>query len=282
MKRIIPFPLQPPPQRPLADEPGRERFYQDLYSGSWTCKLVLASPLCIRAYFQTIAPKAAGPGRAVVPGSSLRGMIRAVAEAIGAGCTQYRTWGSPAERWQNSNMAPCTEAAACLVCRVFGFASSGEAGHASKVRISDAGPGEATWARYRMPPEGRGGTRGQDPGWLVFDADECHAEEALAGVWCIEGCSLPLRVDFVNLDPEEYAVLRFATFLIRELPAGEPPETLYHMLGYAKGLGFGRCQIVLGREELASASPPDWKPWLQRYATQPQTLDLMDGRRWTL
>jgi len=125
-------------------------------SGRLTCKLTVKTPLFV------YNPKFARPigggheqasfpvydGVAVIPGSSLKGIVRSVAEAIEASC--FTLFGGP--RYRGSGITRgmqvrvelpegyehCTHRdRLCPACRLFGFLYRNEV-HAGKVSISDA------------------------------------------------------------------------------------------------------------------------------------------------
>lgn len=207
-------------------------------SGIWSCKLTTLRPLCIREHFKQLRKIHPTSNQAMLPGSSLRGMVRGVAELLAAECLDH----------------PCTEQAACVVCRVFGFVAEPSFSWQGKVRFSDSEWADANWTRLAIPIGGRiyhekiakravfGGA-----GPAALEGVTTVPKTANGGEWCTnEGVSFPFKVDYRNLDPEEYAVLKFALTLTH----GD--KRLFHMLGYAKATGMGA--VTIGIED--DKSPP--------------------------
>jgi hypothetical protein len=211
-----------PSRRSCARERGQER-RDPLYSGTWRCRLDTLTPLSIRSLFERLS---ANGYTAFVPGTSVRGMVRNVVEIVGNGCA----------------LVGCSEAAACLACRMFGFVA-GNFVWQSKVRFSDSAPVVAIWARYdvSVPPAGPL----QGDGRIVFPVERC---DPWAGSvpFAPAGVSFPFTVDYLNLDAEEYAVFKYA------LTLEDGGEQLCHMLGFGKSLGFGACTVTI----LEDTSPP--------------------------
>ncbi len=125
-------------------------------SGRLTCRLTVKTPLFV------YNPKFARPvgrgheqarfpvydGVAFIPGSSLKGVIRSVAEAVEAGC--FTLFGGPIYRGSGITRGKqvkvdlpqgyqhCTDSKQlCPACRLFGFLYRGQV-HAGKVHIGDA------------------------------------------------------------------------------------------------------------------------------------------------
>lgn len=210
-------------------EPGHDRRPR-ANSANWTCELRTLTPLCIHSMFNPRGRPVDERDPAIIPASSLRGMVRNVAEVLGAGCGRYQDW-PPA------NLSPCTEADACVVCRVFGFVQ-GKFAWAGKVRFTDTAPASVSWVRLQIPLDRdphEGGT-----GWLLFRHDPVRLREDRSGPRCVPaGQVFRFQVGATNLDPEEMAVFRFALTLSH----GE--IDLCHKLGFAKAAGLGSCKISI-------------------------------------
>jgi CRISPR/Cas system CSM-associated protein Csm3 (group 7 of RAMP superfamily) len=196
------------------------------------------TPLCIQSAFRNL--KDDDP--ATLPGSSLRGMVRNMVEVLGAGCARYLE-GVPAP----PNLGRCTEFDACLACRLFGFVE-GSFAWAGKVRFTDAGPQRVKWVRLQVSPTRPAQERGE--GWVLFRHSSPHLPNG--PVRCVDrGQQFRFRVEYVNLDPEELAVFRFAlTLTHRDID-------LCHKLGYAKALGLGSCKVSIdpGKTPLPEIGP---------------------------
>jgi hypothetical protein len=244
----IPFTKRDLSRLPCDEEPGQER--RDLkHSGAWNCSLEVLTPLSIKSYFD----KQHG-GMAFLPGSSLRGMVRNVAEVIGGGCARFYEGQTP------RNLEACTKANACLSCRVFGFVQPhSQDTWAGKVRFSDTRPAKVGWKALNLgrerPPEACG------DGWMLFPHTVPGAlpevqRPTASTVWAVDqGAVFRFRVEYLNLDEEELAVFKFALTLSHE------KIRLCHKLGFAKSLGMGACRISIPKDA-SSSTEAKIRPYL--------------------
>lgn len=220
----------------------------DSLSGFWGCSLEALTPLCIQAAF---AVQQKQGSQAFLPGSSLRGMLRNVAEMLGAGCARYYEG-----QGYGSNLKICTARNACLVCRVFGFVE-GDFAWAGKVRVNDSARADVRWLGCHLPRQRPAHSDVNGAGWMIFPA----TKPALASgrTWSVDAKRrFPFLVEYLNLDAEEYAVLKFSlTLQYQEVD-------LVHCLGYGKSLGLGACKISIPKD----TSPPIGQK-IQRYLDQP-------------
>lgn len=236
MHQRAPFSRHTPTLKPLTSEEGLQRLDKAL-SGRWKCRLTAVTPLCIRTSFEQQRRSNSKP--LFIPATSIRGMIRNVAQMLGAGCgrTYSPEWELP------RNLAPCSTASACVVCRTFGFVQ-GQESWQSKVRFQDAtAQGRAEW--ITLDTDDRSGWGGGEPeekaGWALFT----HQDEDLAmgKTPCLrESTEFDFEVDYLNLDAEELAVLRLAL----TLEGGG--KKLVHKIGFAKSLGLGSCLIRIAND----------------------------------
>jgi len=249
MSKTVPFTTLELPRQSCAKEAGVERRSRR-GSGIWSCELVTLAPLCIQSSFARLSDADA----AVIPASSLRGMVRNMAEMLGAGCGRFHSDGE----WLPDRLKPCSEESACLVCRVFGFVE-GDFAVAGKVRFVDATSPRPHWEKYAIPTTQRDPHDGaQGGGWILFPRRP-PAKLAPGPVRCLAaGQRIAFRVEYLNLDEEEYAVFKYALTLEHE------GTKLCHMLGYAKALGLGACTITVLRDK---SDPPG--PAIEKYLTQP-------------
>jgi hypothetical protein len=258
LTRFVEFAKKAPPVRSLKEEPGYDRWVP--FSGSLVCELEVLTPLCIHSVFRNMQDS----DEPFVPGSSLRGMVRNMAEMLGAGC------GRLYER--QSQLPACNSAMPCLVCRTFGFID-GDKGWAGKVRFRDArrGAGVTTtrarpaWVMCDVPFQRDPHQPGQ--GWIIF-AHNPGFRPARGKTRCLDaGEKLQFRVDCMSLDSEEYAVLRFA------LTLQTPQFHLPHKIGYAKGAGFGGCRI-----RILSEKAPPLGPAIDPYLSTPGFRQIQEAR----
>ena len=230
MSKTVPFTTQELARKPCAEEAGHERRARN-GSGIWICELKTLSSLCIQSYFRNLKDGDA----AVIPGTSLRGLVRNMAEMLGAGCARFHADGG----WQADRLKPCTPYSACLVCRVFGFVE-GDYALAGKVRFVDAVSPKPRWETYAIPSTQRDP---HDPalggGWILFPRRPM-ARLSSGPTRCVAaGEKFRFRVEYLNLDEEEYAVFKYA------LTLEHSGTKLCHMLGYAKALGLGAATISI-------------------------------------
>lgn len=263
MTPVMPFTSATLSRRNCADEPGHDR-RPAANSGTWNCVLEVLTPLSIKSAFKA-------DQRAVIPGSSLRGMVRNMAEVIGAGCARYLNTDDPRDAIVRppANLAACSEVDACLVCRLFGFVQ-GQYAWAGKVRFTDAvGPVTVNWIRLHVPHH-RPPHEASD-GWILFRHSLPPPADPQGSILCLPvNAALPFKVHFTNLDPEELAVLRFCLTLSRN-------DLRYcHKLGYAKAAGLGSC-LVSALDDRGQALPPIGVE-IDPYLTD-DVLDVLDDAR---
>lgn len=199
----------------------------------------------------------------IIPGSSLKGMLRSVAEMVGGGC--IRLSGSlyprgkygyaPAE--EPHGFAPCDDIKRlCVTCRMFG-ALIDRAAWKGLVE-----PGEGQWSGTGAPrtksvdvivgqPKPSHDAfyvknrkiRGRKayyhhPDKIIVSASARHAtygaRQTMKVLALEPGQTYDLRVRHEGLDPGAYALLLYAMFL---------EEGLSHKLGWGKPMGLGSVKI---------------------------------------
>ena len=235
MHQRVPFAIENLHKKPLKQSSGQER-WDKATSGRWRCQLKLLTPLCVKSAFDQHHRTKSPP---VIPGSSLRGMIRNTAEMLGAGCGRYYSGG----RELPARLATCNESSTCPVCRTFGFVE-GKQTWQSRVRITDAIV-MGKWQWELLAADDRRVYAGGEPevreGWALF----VHSDEYLPGgrVPCVDrGAVFEFGAEYQTLDLEEFAVFRLAL----TLQGGG--EHLAHKLGFAKSLGLGSCRVTIINE----------------------------------
>jgi CRISPR/Cas system CSM-associated protein Csm3 (group 7 of RAMP superfamily) len=149
-------------------------------------------------------------GTPVLPGSALKGTVRAVVEAITDSCLGARgrltTLGAA-----QAELEPCPrrnrarDEQYCLACRLFGAL-----GYAARLHFADAfWPGATQLHRAPALPPARAARPGALPGRRFYQ----HGAPAPGPVpleVCPPGARFPLRIDFHNLAPAELGVLLVA------------------------------------------------------------------------
>lgn len=256
---------------------GHHVYADGLHTGRLVCQLTTKSPLFVGQ--PTDQRSMNRHGVPIIPGSSLKGVIRSVAEAVSDSClTLYRE--PPARGWNYRippDAEPCSDVKRlCICCRLFGTTGEGE-GNAfmGKVAISEAiGPKDAwgeslrlpqlwgprpTQARKRYTEQGtiKGrkfyrhrlagvDTRGQRPQSPITPV----APEKI----------FDFSVHFVNLTDEELVLVLYGLVL---------EDGLGHHVGYAKPLGLGSAVINISEIELVDSG--------QRYQQLGGGIGLLKG-----
>jgi len=248
---------------------------QQLYSGRLAVDIYAETPLFIadsrsglpdpRKAVQSIKD---GQGAYIIPGSSLKGMLRNVVETLGNGCLTLFD-GSYERRQVNYGRAVpevflhCSDNTnLCIACRIFGMLKEHSQGvYLGKVAISDAyAYPEKTYlyapiyTRQLMEPK---------PHHASFYLDEArqyiagrkyyfhHSAEmdpvTRNGLVYMGGkpanrhiqplsysTQFHVRIDFTNLEPDEFAALLLAITL---------EDRMRHKIGYGKPLGLGSVYL---------------------------------------
>ena len=259
MSFTIPFGEELLDLRPCEDEPGFEALNKaGTRSGVWECSLRTLAPLSIKSVFENLGKD----GAVYIPGSSIRGMVRNVAEMLGAGCGRYFDDGMRLP----DNLKVCGPAGACLVCRIFGF-TEGEYSWASKVRFSDtARSKEIPLVTLRVPNQ-REELENNGRGWRAFRSFGWVADGG-SPVRCVgSDVTFSFQVHYTNLSAEQYDLLLFA------LTLQDGNEQLVHKLGYGKSLDLGACVISV-------RGSPKPGPSIQGYLNRQGYLKLFrEGRK---
>jgi CRISPR/Cas system CSM-associated protein Csm3 (group 7 of RAMP superfamily) len=182
-------------------------------------------------------------GRPVIPGSSLKGVVRSVVEAISPSCVRI-TRARPNQLPRNA-VGCRRERQLCVACRMFG-----SLGYQGQVRFTDAVLRQEhqtalTWMPSLYAPRTREGgaylERGQVKGRKFYR----HGRPAQGNV-PVEVCPprsvLDFRLHFDNLAPAELGLLLTA------LGLGNPPLTL--KLGGGKPVCYGSIRVRLSGLEV--------------------------------
>lgn len=259
------------PQRARA--PHHKRF--DGLSGRIACTLTTRTPLFIPAsdpeppqrplFHQTLRMQHEPSGTPIIPGASLKGVIRSVAEAAANACLplpHYFSYERQRVQYQvpRGFQACRTRDALCPTCRVFGMLNRGEvlAGH---VNIGEARPQQpcqtecltlavldAPKPRHepfyalrdpKGPDRDRPLIRGRKfyyhrPAGVLLRSERDRYNKTVLAV--PRGTVFNFEVDYVNLLREDLDLLLFALVLW--------PETC-HKVGMGKPLGLGSAKIAL-------------------------------------
>jgi CRISPR-associated protein Csm3 len=169
---------------------------------------VLTGRLAVDAAGEVYAEMARHLGRPVLPGSSVRGMVRSVAEACSPSCTRG-VGGRP-------GCHPGDARRACPACRVFGYVQGRGQAYRSRVRVEDfvqeSGGAPVLWRLPQLfgPRQAVFAPRGTPRGRKFY----YHGREHPAGRVTVEvlpaGATFAGRVYFQDLRYVEAAMLFFA------------------------------------------------------------------------
>lgn len=230
-----------------------EKIHPERYTGRMECCLEAVSRLTTRAFdadrserWNTASPdgqKSTQRGN-VIYGTSLKGVIRSVAEAISESCFPVGDGGK------------CTNPKQlCICCRMFGWLHGGNV-FAGRVHITDARP-EGNWQNtkreylawqalssprlYHEPFYHKDGEwRGRKFYYHQRGERHLHTQVQRQGETAIvivpAGFVFRFKVDFDDLDAAELGLLIYAL---------ELEEGRYHKVGKGKPLGLGTAKIAI-------------------------------------
>ncbi len=257
------------------------------HSGLIRCEIENLTPLFVGAQAsRTNHPPLLRENRyRIIPGSSLKGMLRSLAEIVGGGCFVVSDSTSPVP----PGMEACKRInQLCIACRMFGAMERGQNArvHKGKVAIGDAiireqipktKPLEVLLANngvrhepfYRSPHTGILDGKSRK---LYFHQPQRKEstppipENIRDRAWIVDavlpGHHFDFEVQFTSLTDEELSLLLYVLNLEEhvEVVVGEKKLRLAgpmrHKIGNAKPLGMGSCCIRLSRLEFL-ASPEE-------------------------
>ncbi len=265
--RLIPEKERIERRPPLTDE----KFQGN--SGMIHCSIKNLTPLFVgknRYNAQRFLTRA---GKEVIPGSSLKGMLRSLSEIVGGGCAVTDQRGQ-----FNKKHAACNRAQSlCIACRMFGMMERGKGArvHRGNVSVSDA------LIREEHPETdvfevllGNCGTRHEPfyrtPATKKLDGKSrklyFHQPKRTTSVpvipanirsraWRISpllpGHHFDFDVQFSNLEDKELELLIYALTLENDVSVNLKEGNIHlrgplrHKLGNAKPLGMGTCQVTI-------------------------------------
>jgi CRISPR/Cas system CSM-associated protein Csm3 (group 7 of RAMP superfamily) len=229
---------------------GHATYQPGTLSGSLRGVLVVRSPIHVASgqleqtddpHYPLVKAHVRSAGYAVVPGSSLKGCIRSIVEAITASCVRIT-------RVQRNQLPRETQGCSrkeslCLACRIFG-----SMGYQGLVRFSDAVLTERETEISTAPPlymprkrEGLYYRNRMVVGRKFYHHGRPASGEVPLEV-CPEGSRLAFTLDFDNLKKAELGVLLLA------LGQGEP--RLYPKLGGARPVCRGSAAVEVKELEV--------------------------------
>ncbi len=247
-----------------------DRFHEKENSGRLTCQLLTLTHLFVpetqdrldrRQHQKLQVLRGSGP---LLPGSSIKGVVRSVAEALSGSCMvlpsrfsyptktrEYLTYELP-EVFKNCQSVE----RACPACRIFGLLGKGEKNiHTGKISLEDAhvvNEAELEWLtitalmepkpRHRpwygdpaKPSQVRGRKfyfhRPQEPQRTATKNEFNKTIEAVK-----PGALFKFTLDYANLTDDELALLVFALAL---------EEPMRHKFGMGKPVGLGSTEVTI-------------------------------------
>ncbi|MBM3212351.1 hypothetical protein FJZ33_09030 [Candidatus Poribacteria bacterium] len=234
------------------------------YNGLITCRLETRTPIFTPAPTQRPAGRAAElrffriDNRPALPGSSLKGMLRSLAEAISSGCSPFDSRQHPRCN-SKKNLCP--------TCRLFGYLKGNDV-HAGQLCISDAIVEDGyELAKERIILKELGSPKPNHEAFYKEAAREqgrkfYYHQSHIKGVRDIPIEGNPTHRN-VRIEPLIKGTFRFTIrywntsdielgLLLHSL---ELPEGLYHKFGMAKPLGLGTIHInIIGWKEYSPES----------------------------
>jgi CRISPR/Cas system CSM-associated protein Csm3 (group 7 of RAMP superfamily) len=288
--RLIPVREKVDRQPPITDDKFKG------ISGIIQCRLTNLTPLFVgknRNNHQMFLTRKTEHGeRYVIPGSSLKGLLRSLGEIVGGGCFVTGFYDK-----KDKNFSPCNDAdKLCITCRIFGMMERGKGArvHKGKVSIGDAllvedkpetsrfqillaNCGTRHEPFYRSPHTGAldGKSRKmyfhqpnrKDSVPNVPENLKPRAEYIDA---LLPGHHFEFDIQFSNLEQNELDLLLY-TLILEEDVKVTISETgqvlkgpLRHKVGNAKPLGLGSCHIRIIRLAL-NAEPKERFTSLDRH-----------------
>jgi CRISPR/Cas system CSM-associated protein Csm3 (group 7 of RAMP superfamily) len=271
--RLIPVRPEIVRKRPVTDEKFKG------ISGFIHCTLENLTPLFIggnRKYKQQFLTSL---GKRIIPGSSLKGMLRSLAEVVGGGCFITGRHKNNEARYDRT-YAPCEKInSLCIACRMFGMMERGTNArvHRGKIGIGDgiienkkpaavkfdvylANKGTGHVPFYLSPDSGQldGKARklyfhqpGRKNSVPPIPANIRERQTITVIEALLPGHTFSFTLQFSNLVKEELELLVYClalepyaevTIQSGELRLKGP---LRHKIGFAKPLGLGSCHISI-------------------------------------
>lgn len=248
------FPTEPEPYDIVLFEPspqrekpqGHDKWEGGKLTGSLQCELIILSPVHIGSGLfelvngQVVRGFVKQGNRLIIPGSSLKGVFRSIAEAISASCVSK----TRARDLPIRGLGECKDPRqVCVCCRLFG-----SLGYLGRVRFTDAQSVQQTLTTVRIPAlysprpdariyrDQRNLYRGRK---FYFHGQLSQGQEPLQAV--ADGSTFTFRVDFENLTEAELHLLLTAMGII----GGLRPK-----IGGGKPACLGSIEVTLQKGTL--------------------------------
>lgn len=253
-----PFDFVSLPNRVNRKQPmGHEQYHEECLTGQIQGIIVALSPLHIGSGIidlgqdvELIKTVVRTGGRVVIPGSSLKGAIRSVAEAISESCVCK--FSRQVQQALPRNFRDCRQKERlCVACRMFGAM-----GYQGNIAIQDAPQIQGQIVTERVPelyrPQIRRGAR-DVPGRKFY----MHGNAA-SGSTPVEACEVGSKFRFVvqvdNLTQEEWGLLLTAL--------GHHPDYPFKLkIGGAKPVCFGSIDVQIEQAQFENQTRDRHLEW---------------------
>lgn len=257
-------------------ELGHHRFHEAACGGRLTCQLLTLTHFFVpktqdrqdRRQHQRLPMLLNEAGKPTLPGSSIKGVLRSVAEALSGSCmvlpsrfTYPKANREPIEYTLPVAFKSCSSVDdACPACRIFGFLGKGERNlHTGKISLEDASlinEAEMEWITITAlmepkprhepwygspgkPSQVRGRKfymhRALGPHQTVVKNEFNKTVEAVK-----PGALFQFTIDYADLTEDELALLIFALAL---------EEPIRHKFGMGKPVGLGSAHVTISAWE---------------------------------
>ena len=253
------------PDTPLkrGEASGHHHFAVKKFSGTLTLRLVVCRPVQVASGFQDVLSLHTGEAvvalnaslrrrdgeKLILPGSSLKGAVRAIVEALSASCVRVVGWRARSALPHRLN--PCSQVTQlCPACRLFGMSGGRRENYAGQVYVEDAVMVEGKVVVVRTPllwtpARGRRGLpecylTGREVKGRKFYYHGKQAKGPDARLAAGTDAIFETRFHFENLTGSELGLLMVAL--------GQHPEKPFLLkVGAAKPVGLGSVKVqVMG------------------------------------
>lgn len=253
---FVPFPEDSPQREAVA---GHQQFFPERLSGRLALRLTAQRPVQVasgdldvlrtRSGKEVVARDATiqlgGETVHILPGSSLKGVLRSVVEALSPSCIQVTSWQT--RRAMPRHLNACSHVdELCPACRLFGMTGRGRENYLGQVQVQDAVPLEGKIVVVRTPllwtpARGRrelprryldsSEARGQK---LYYHGTPAKGPDARLAVGT--GSTFAVQIHFANLRPGELGLLLTGL--------GQHPDRPFLLkVGAAKPVGLGSMAV---------------------------------------
>lgn len=223
------------------------------WSGVFHCSLVAFTPLEVKGVSRRQDQTVRFSQTPVIPGTSLKGMVRSVAEFVGRGCC------SIGETANDTGWGKCRNGAVCVTCSMFGMLDGGRALR-GRVRCDDAvrvlapplqgtfwlysGSPKTTHQAFYSPADGQKFYHHQ-PTCVVPRTVPAATRDAFQVFPVRAGSTFAFDVRFEGLTDAELALLHYAVQL---------EDGMLHHLGRGKPQGMGSVQVKVTAMDVFDAA----------------------------